>query len=285
MKNEVINVDFHCHSHYSDGALSPVELVARAKQSSVTDFSITDHDSIEGLVEGSDSATQLGIRFYSGIEVSSQWQNRSVHIVGLGFDTSHTDMLKLVDSQHQRRLQRMQLIDERLEKKKITGVLEVAQQISGNLVVGRPHMAAAMVKLGFVKDESDAFKKFLGQGKIGDVSTLWPDVEEVVSHIVSSGGVAVLAHPRKYDFTLTRLRTLIEEFRAQGGLGIEVVTSGQKQGDIGLLTDLCRRYDLLASSGSDFHSPKYPWTEVGRLPALPSGLNHVIAHVQPMNTL
>jgi predicted metal-dependent phosphoesterase TrpH len=132
-----------------------------------------------------------------------------------------------------------------------------------------------MVRLGYVKTAAEAFKNYLGSGKAGDVKNCWPSLETVVGWIVQSGGTAVIAHPRKYKMTLTKLRMLIADFKAHGGQGIEVCGSGQKQGEIGLLTELCQRFDLLGSVGSDFHSARFGWCDLGRIAPLPASVKPV----------
>ncbi len=152
------------------------------------------------------------------------------------------------------------------------GCIRAAIEISQGHAPGRPHIALAMVDKGYVSSVSIAFKKYLGSGKVGDVKSLWPSIEEVVKWITDAGGNAVIAHPRKYNMTVTKLRRLIEDFAEAGGEGLEVITSGQKQGEIGLLTDLCLRYGLKGSLGSDFHSPTQTWVNLGAIPKLPQSV-------------
>jgi len=164
----------------------------------------------------------------------------------------------------------------------MSNVLTVARQHSGNDEPGRPHFASAMVELGYVKSPSHAFNKYLGNGKLGDVKSLWPSLSTVVQWVLQSGGVAVIAHPRKYRMTMSKLRRLITDFIAVGGQGIEVCTSGQKQGEIGLLADLCGQYSLMASQGSDFHFPGTSWCELGRNLSIPRGVPLVLDHISPI---
>jgi predicted metal-dependent phosphoesterase TrpH len=126
-----------------------------------------------------------------------------------------------------------------------------------------------------VKDSAQAFKRYLGAGKPGDVRAFWPDLTEVVQWITDAGGIAVLAHPRKYKLTATKLRNLVHDFIRAGGRSIEVSTSGQSSGDLGFLAELCRRQELLASQGSDFHFPGAPWCELGHIMKMPDGLEPV----------
>ncbi|PIE44407.1 MAG: phosphatase [Gammaproteobacteria bacterium] len=276
-------IDLHSHSTCSDGVLDPESLVIRAFQKGVSHFALTDHDTMSGIDLAAKTAKQHDIKFYSGIELSCVWAGMTIHILGLGFDTFSEVMTKACDDQKNARANRAEIIDERLRHKcKMTGVLELAREHSGHDVPGRPHFAEAMVELGYVANTSVAFSQYLGSGKLGDVKSLWPDLQTVVEWVTAAGGVAVIAHPRKYKMTTSKLRRLIVDFIAAGGQAIEVVTSGQKQGDTGLLVELCRQYELLASLGSDFHFPGANWCELGRNLPIPAGVDLVCNHIQPM---
>lgn len=266
--------DLHCHSNMSDGSLSPREVVARAKANGVEVLALTDHDTIAGIEEAQAEALSAGLSLIPGIELSCQWQGHTVHVLGLNFRMDE-GMRSIQARQTETRLTRARTIAQRLQKKGLPDVLQQASDKARSGVPGRPHFAQSLVDCGAVKNQQEAFKKYLGAGKTGDVKAGWPQLEEVVQWILDSGGLAVLAHPRKYSMSLTKLRTLIEAFRESGGAGLEVIVSGQKQGETGMLADLCFRYELCASVGSDFHTPDFPWADLGRVPALPARLTPV----------
>ncbi len=268
-------IDLHCHSIASDGELTPTELVRLAHERGVTHLSLTDHDTVIGIGEAIASASQFGITIIPGVEFSAQWNGQSVHILGLAIDHCSKVIKDAVDLQSRNRFSRARTIAERLHKKGFEGLYDGALIHSLGQAPGRPHFAAAMVERQYVSNASLAFKKYLGAGKPGDVKSVWPELKEVVGWIVGAGGVAVIAHPRKYNMTMTKLRALIDDFISAGGEGIEVVTSGQKQGDIGLLADLCVRYGLKGSLGSDFHTPRQPWVKLGAIPSLPKSVEPV----------
>lgn len=277
-QHEAHCIDLHCHSTASDGALSPSELVRRAADMGVTHLALTDHDTVEGIAEARAAADSAGIRLVNGIELSCVWRKHTIHIVGLDMDLDDETFHHRIDGQQASRWKRARRIAEKLSKH-VAGcdgdILERATALAGGDVPGRPHFARALVEAGLVKDTAQAFKRYLGSGKPGDVKAFWPELEQVVRWINEAGGIAVVAHPRKYKLTATRLRELVGDFVAAGGQGIEVITSGQSSGDLGFLTELCRREDLLASRGSDFHFPGAGWCELGRIPRLPEGLTPV----------
>lgn len=270
--------DLHCHSTASDGELCPAAVVARAHANGVSVLALTDHDTVQGQQEAQAAADLNGINLINGIELSCLWRGYTVHILGLNFSLDLPDMWQAQTSQQQVREARSIEIAARLEKKGLPNLLSLASEKANGGVLGRPHFAQAMLELGLVGSHAEAFKKYLGTGKVGDVKSGWPSLEQVLAWIHAANGDAVIAHPRKYSMSLTKLRALIEDFKAAGGRGLEVVVSGQKQGEIGLLSDLCQRYQLQASVGSDFHSTRFPWAELGRVPPLPKTLTPIWAH-------
>lgn len=271
-------IDLHCHSTASDGALSPQDLVFRASEKGVTHLALTDHDTIAGLAEASEAAREAGVTLITGAELSCVWKSHTIHIVGLDFDAADEQLQQALERQNNNRWSRARTISEKLAKLKIDNLLEKATGKAGGDVPGRPHFARVLVEEGAVKDVAQAFKRYLGSGKAGDVKGFWPELPEVVQWINEAGGVAVLAHPRKYKLTATKLRSLVGDFRQAGGRSIEVSTSGQSSGDLGFLAELCRREKLLASQGSDFHFPGAPWCELGSIMKMPDGLEPVWHH-------
>lgn len=271
-------IDLHCHSTASDGALAPADVVRRAVEQGVTHLALTDHDTIEGLPEAQAAADASGITLISGTELSCLWKTQTIHVVGLDFDRDSPALVEALARQHENRWGRARMIEERLRKVGISDLLSKATDKAGGDVPGRPHFAKVLVEEGKVKDSAQAFKRYLGAGKPGDVKAFWPELSEVVQWITEAGGVAVLAHPRKYRMTATKLRNLVHDFIRAGGRSIEVSTSGQSSGDLGFLAELCRRQDLLASQGSDFHFPGAPWCELGSIMKMPDGLEPVWHH-------
>ncbi len=271
--------DLHCHSLCSDGQLSPADLVDRAVEMGVSMLALTDHDTLNGLPEAKRQALDKPIEIINGIEFSCVWNGMGIHVVGLGFDELNPVMVQAVALQERRRLARAVTIAERLEKKGVQGVWEEANAIANGAQLGRPHFAQALINLGKVSNMAQAFKKYLGAGKPGDVKTEWPDIIEVVEWITQSGGVAVIAHPDSYKLTRTKLKLLLKAFKEAGGTAVEVVTSTMESSFTHRMAEFCEEFDLLASQGSDFHGPK-PWTELGKFPAMPAGLTPVWSHWQ-----
>lgn len=259
--------DLHSHSTASDGSLSPQALVDRARQQGVKQLAITDHDSVDGVLALQHSPVDIGL--IAGVELSCVWGKVLIHIVGLNIDPRAEVMARGLQQQQQARQQRACVIGQKLEKLGFSGAAEGARQLAGDSQLGRPHFARFLVEQGYVASENEAFKKYLGAGKAGDVKLMWPALHTVVSWIVDAGGVAVLAHPLHYRMTATKLRALITDFRQAGGLAVEVINGRQSADKTRTLGDLARRFDLLASLGSDFHRPGAPWSELGMMGDLP----------------
>ena len=263
-------VDFHTHSLASDGALTPLELLRRAKAAGVRQFALTDHDTTAGYlsVRHTSEADEVGL--ISGVELSCRWATTTVHVVGLNFDADASQIIAVVEQLTQAREERAKKIAMRLAGVGIDGALEGAKAVANESQIGRPHFATWMVEAGAVNSVTEAFDKYLGAGKIGDVKMFWPPLSDVVQTITQAGGVAILAHPLKYRLTGMKLRALINDFKAAGGGAIEVVNGRQPETDLKRLSQLAEGNGLMCSVGSDFHrdfeyGPKLG-IDVGRLP-------------------
>ena len=261
-----MRVDLHCHTMHSDGVLTPLELIKRAKEKGVELLSITDHDTMAAYREPIDIQ---GLTLIPGIELSTTWKNLNVHIVGLNVDPGSQAMLEATSQQSEARDRRAELISKALEKKGLTDTLQGARLLAGGSQIGRPHFARHLVNTGICNSLNTAYKKYLGAGKVGDIKSLWASMETVIQWIINAGGLPVLAHPAKYKLTRTRLRSLVKDFKAQGGIGLEVVSGSQQKDITTMLGNLAEEFDLLASCGSDFHTPENSWSELGKISPLP----------------
>lgn len=268
-----MNVDLHCHTNLSDGSLSPEDLIALAHERKIDILAVTDHDNIDSHQQISQLNTDFTL--ISGIEFSTTWRNMGVHIVGLNMDLTNKALLAGIDFQTKARGVRANLIDEKLHHLGFENCLEGAKRFSSGNQVGRPHFAQHLVDIGAVSNIQQAFKRYLGAGKAGDIKQQWADLETVISWIRGAGGVAVLAHPTKYNMTRTKLCTLIEDFIDFGGEAIEVISGAQKDSTTKSMAKICNDYGLLASCGSDFHAPGQPWAALGMVATLPENCRPV----------
>lgn len=261
--------DLHSHSYFSDGMLSPEALVARAKERGVSVLAVTDHDTIAGVAIAQKAAADAGMQLITGIEFSSQWGKGGVHIVGLGVDLHSPALIAAVEFQDQARRARSLAIAERLSRAGYPGALAGAQALAGEATLGRPHFAQYLVSIGAVKNINAAFKKFLGAGKPADVKYQWPLMDQVIGWIHAAGGVAVLAHPAKYELTRTKMCAMVDSFVAAGGDALEVISGLQPAALTEDLIRIANSRNLYASCGSDFHFPDQSWQELGSFGKLP----------------
>jgi len=259
--------DLHSHTLYSDGVLNPRELVSRAIEQGVDVLAITDHDNMEAFAQK--PAFPASLRIVPGIELSTQWQSVGVHVLGLNTDPHCDAMREAAKVQGDSRLLRARRIAENLTHKGIEDSFEGAMKLSHGRYIGRPHFAQHLIDTGRVDSMHTAFKKYLGDGKAGDVKKHWAELSQVIEWIRAAGGVAVLAHPLKYKLTRTRLKRLLDDFVAAGGQGMEVVSGQQTAQQTRDMAQLCEQKNLLASCGSDFHAPGKRWAELGAFSPLP----------------
>ncbi|HEY8938578.1 MAG TPA: PHP domain-containing protein [Cellvibrio sp.] len=267
--------DLHSHTYFSDGALSPEALVERAKARGVSVLAITDHDTIAGVGLAHKAAVKAGIELIAGIEFSSQWGKGGVHIVGLGVDPDSPGLQAAIKFQELAREARSKAIGERLSRAGFPGALAGAQALAGEGTLGRPHFAQYLVSIGAVKNINAAFKKYLGTGKPADVKYQWPLIDEVIGWIHSAGGVAVLAHPAKYELTRMKMCALVDSFAAAGGDAVEVISGLQPMSLTQDLINIVNARSLYASCGSDFHVPDQTWQELGSFGVLPDNVKPV----------
>lgn len=264
--------DLHMHSTASDGALSPSELVAMAVEASLEYIALTDHDTLAGLAPARRAADAAGVTLIPGVELTCLWQRRVLHLLGLGIDPGYPGWRDYMARLTELRTARAETIAHKLVARGVVPdtILEQARAQAGAGQIGRPHFARALQAAGVVSSENEAFDRYLGQGKVGDVQAQWPDVPAAIDIIRKSGGLSVLAHPTKYHLTFSRLRLLLAELARFGIDAIEIGCPNVSQEQVGLLLRLAESLNLKISSGSDFHRPEMVWTRLGRFPRVES---------------
>ena len=276
-----MNVDLHCHSTASDGALSPREVVRRAAAGGVELLALTDHDQLSGLEEARQAAHEEGIGFVDGVEISVSWRGMTVHVVGLGVDARHHALNGGLERVRSGRIERAREMARQLEDAGIAGSFEGAMALADNpAMVSRTHFARYLAQCGRVATTKEAFRHYLVPGKPGYVAHGWARLADALRWIVEAGGRAVLAHPGRYRLSGGAMADLLGEFRAAGGGAIEVVTGSHAPDQYALFGALALQYGLAASRGSDFHGPE-EGAELGGLPELDTRLRPVWADWSP----
>ncbi|MBT0571605.1 PHP domain-containing protein [Curvibacter sp. CHRR-16] len=272
----MLNADLHCHSVISDGTLTPEALAERAQRNGVELWALTDHDEVGGIARARQAARDLKLPFLSGVEVSVTFLRKTVHIVGLGFDDTHPLLVQGLANTRGGRAARAQEMAAGLAKVGIQGAYEGALQFVGNPdLISRTHFARFLVERGICQDTHEVFRRYLTEGKPGFVPHQWATLRDAVQWIHVAGGMAVIAHPGRYGFTANEEFALFTEFKALGGRGVEVVTGSHTTDEYVTYADMALEFGLLASRGSDFHSPDESHTELGTLPYLSGRLTPV----------
>ncbi|NQX87838.1 MAG: PHP domain-containing protein [Halioglobus sp.] len=227
-------------------------MVHKAQDAGLDMLAITDHDTVRGCTSVVNTLP-LELCLVPGVELSCLWSGVTIHVLGLGIICDHPVMLRAMATMGAVRRERGRQIADRLARKGMPHALQGAMMHAGNSQLGRPHFAAWMVKEGYVKDPQQAFDRYLGQGRVGDVKSGWPNLSEAVQWILAAGGVAVIAHPLKYRFTRSKLRRFVAAFMAAGGVALEVHSGRQSREEVMFLCRFAEELGLEVSIGSDFH--------------------------------
>jgi len=260
-----ILVDLHSHTTASDGQLTPTELVNRAENRQVHLLAITDHDSIDGLAEAQQAISDCDFKLtlINGIEVTTNWLNHEIHVVGVNIDPASPSLIALITAQKEKRIERAIEMGRRLAKANIEGAYEGAKALAGEGNITRAHFARYLVEKGVAPTFQKVFDKYLSRGNTGYVPHNWVDIDIAINVILEAGGQAILAHPNHYSLSNKWMRKLFTEFKALGGDAMEVAM-GQQSPQMRLQLEMwSNEYDLLASQGSDFHFVG-PWRDVGK---------------------
>ena len=272
----ILNADLHCHSVVSDGTLSPEALAERAKTNGVELWALTDHDEIGGQRLAAAAARAQGMAYLTGTEISVTFAGETVHIVGLGFDPDDDALRQGLHNTRNGREQRAMEMSDSLAKVGIHGAFAGALKFVGNPeLISRTHFARHLVESGICKETNEVFRKYLTEGKPGYVPHRWATLKDAVTWITQAQGIAVIAHPGRYNFSANAEYALFTEFKAHGGRGVEVVTGSHTKQEYLKYAETAKEFGLAASRGSDFHSPDESHTDLGSLPFLPGGLTPV----------
>ncbi len=266
----MMKADLHNHSYYSDGVLSPSEVVKLSIKAGCDLFSLTDHDTTEGIIEAQLESDKLGVKFINGVEISAFWQNMAIHIVGLGVEIDNDILQNGLEHNRELRKVRAEKIALGLWRSGIKDALEKAQKISGGSMLTRTHFAQMLIKEGYCKDMKSVFRRYMTGKKPGGVRVEWKSFDEVIHWIHSAGGKALIAHPFRYRMTHTKIKKMLYDFKEASGDGFEVVNANSSEEEISLGNQWSENYNLLASCGSDFHGWPNQRIQVGNLSDLPN---------------
>ncbi len=265
-----MKIDLHNHSYYSDGVLSPSEIVLLAKEQGCDVFALTDHDTTDGLLEAQQKADEIGLQLVHGVEVSAMWSNMTVHIVGLGVDIDNEVLRQGLQRHQDFRQVRAEKMARGLGGAGVFNALEKVKIVAKKGMITRTHFAQMLVQEGVCKDMRSVFKRFLTGKKPGGVGGKWAEFDEVIEWIHAAGGKAVLAHPLRYRMTNTKIKRLLGHLSGAGLDGVEVVTGSSSGDEITLVSQWAKEFGLLASIGSDYHGWPNQRVRIGHLQDMPN---------------
>lgn len=251
-------VDLHVHSDRSDGTYTPAQLVDYALQKGIAAFALTDHDTIEGLDEALSYAADKPVEVVPGIEFSTKYEERDVHVVGLyiRYDAPafRAKLQSFVDS----RINRNMKMCANLQSAGIDITYQKLCEENPGAVITRAHYAAYLTKHGYVSDRTEAFAKYVGDDCPYFVPREKVTPMQAVSLILEAGGIPVLAHPPLYHMDKESLNALVRLLKEAGLMGIETLYSSYSTQDERDMFHLAKKYELLPSGGSDFHGENKP---------------------------
>lgn len=257
-------IDLHLHTRYSDGSLTPAEVVDLAHQAGVTALAITDHDIVDGIPLAMEAATKPGIEVIPGVEISSRFNEQELHVLGYFFDWQDSTFRDHLAQQRRSRQIRNPRTIERLNALGLALTKEEVNAKAGSGSIGRPHIAQVLVDKGYVRDTREAFDRYLKEGAPAYVPRTLSDTREVIAWIRDAGGVPVLAHPTWTRCQGEPLYRLCADLKEAGLLGLEVFYSSHDRRQTSRFLELAKRLDLLVTGGSDFHGTAKPGIQVGR---------------------
>lgn len=274
--SRILNIDLHCHSNISDGVLTPAAVAARAKANGVDVWALTDHDEIDGIAQARAAAAELDLQYLPGVEISITWAGQTIHIVGLQIDETNQQLIQGLATTRGGREARAHEMAAQLAAVGIPDAFAGALKFVGNPdLISRTHFARYIIELGVCKSVGEVFDNYLIEGKPGYIPHRWATLAQAVTWICDAGGVAVIAHPGRYQFSDLARDAFFDEFKQLGGTAIEVVTGSHTVDQYAYYAKVAKDYGFLASRGSDFHGPGESRIDLGALPALPDNLKPV----------
>jgi predicted metal-dependent phosphoesterase TrpH len=245
-----VRLDLHVHTTASDGLWTPARVVQEALSRGLRYLAITDHETTQGVLEAAAHARGTPLEVIPGVEISVGGPEEEIDLLGYFIDPLHPELLRMLEAMQAERVERIRAMAERLARLGLPVPWERVLELARGDVLGRPHLARAMVEQGYVADEAEAFRRYLGRDRPAYVPRRPVDPREVIARIRAAGGVAVLAHPGRSGLPRD-LRGLWEA----GLAGLEVYHPDHSEADIARLTEIARIYDLVPTGGSDFHGP------------------------------
>lgn len=249
-------IDLHTHSTASDGTYTPAQLMEYAHARNINAIALTDHDSIDGIIEAQKKARELSMEFIPGIELSIQWPTGEFHLLGLGLKSPSKELLGAIDFLRQERDNRNIKMAQKLQEQGIAITYEEVVEKAGTKTIGRPHFASLMIEKGFIRQRQQAFDQYFAKGRPCYVERTGLDLEDAVKAIKTSGGIPVQAHPLSMYVSWGKMEDTMIDIQMHGVEGLEAWHPGTRVSEAYRLEELARKLGMTATAGSDFHGEK-----------------------------
>ena len=256
-------IDLHIHSTCSDGTFTPKEITDKVIEKNLYGFSLTDHDTVDGISEILSMNLPEHLKFIPGIEISCDALHREIHILGYGIDCKNQQLNKTLNDLRKKRMQRNLDMIDLFQKDGYPVTLEKLQHGDPDTVITRAHFSRVLVEEGICTSRDQAFSKYLGEKCTYYIPKTFFDPKDCLKLILDAGGIPILAHPFLYKFSNKDTKHLIRDLKEYGLAGIEVYHSSHHQGQVAKLREWQKEYDLLATGGSDFHGTNKPDIDIG----------------------
>lgn len=246
------------HTTESDGTLSPVEVVQLSKQIGLDVIAITDHDTMKGAQEAMEEGKKQGIRVIPGLEISAGYKGNDTHVLGYGMDYDDPRLEPVFHYVQRDRKKRNLKIAKKMQE---DGIIIDIDDVISRPTFGRPHFAKILVEQGYATSISDAFEKYLKEGRQYFLPRTYIPIETAISIIHECGGIAILAHPFQYGYE--SIKGFLDDIVEMGIDGIEIYYSGYTDKQKGVLLQYAKEKNLLVTGGSDFHGDNKPDIKLG----------------------
>ena len=253
----------HTHSTASDGSLTPTELVQEAKGLELEAIALTEHDTIAGLPEAISARQAAGLEIIPGVEISAEFAPGTMHILGLWVPPKPSRLMELLDYQGEQRRQRIPLMVQRLNDLGLEVTVGEVQQESEGGTVGRPHVAHALIRKGYIKSVDEAFNKLIGKNGPAYVPKAKVDPLEAIRVLKDEGAIVILAHPYTLGLSDRDLEALLIKLKSHGLDGIEVYYTEHSPEQTEVYLAMAQELNLAISGGSDFHGDAKMDTKLG----------------------
>jgi 3',5'-nucleoside bisphosphate phosphatase len=257
-------VDLHAHTTASDGSLTPTELVALARETGLSALGVTDHDTVAGLPEATAAAQAANLELVPGVELSVDYPHGQFHLLGYFVDFTSRQLLDRLQYLQDYRFRRNEKMVELMQQHGLPITMEDLTREAGGKVIGRPHMALALVRKGVVNSTQEAFDRYLADGRPCHIPKVKLLPAEAIALLHSAGAVTILAHPKYVGIADPgQLRTELASLKEQGLDGIEVFYSQHTGEETALYRQIAQELDFAISGGSDFHGRSKPTVKLG----------------------